>query len=278
MTIVFLTFFRNFAKLGGGENTSFIQIKAELKTEINTFLLNNPNKIWFTTASTTIKKDTTTGNANNYRVIKKPSISLNKDIVGVSKWFIGSDTIVNSFPIIEGTGKMISGDTAQMIIGYKEAAMMKREWVFKKAGDSINNFFGLWTVKIVWILWPTNTLLDEVHIINKRWFNTLAINNSLTLEETPFDGADLFYSYDQNNIPLKLNSLINSKKLSYKIEGKEYIAIYLWYDAAQEMRDEKEFNKIFDIIEEDGKEYIIAWIAKKTYTLLDMMHFVPKGK
>lgn len=78
------------------------------------------------------------------------------------------------------------------------------------------------------------------------------------LEETPFDGAELFYTYDQNNIPFKMKDLINSKKPIYNLDGKNYIAIYLGYDTAQEMKAEKEFTKLFDIIEEDGQEYIIA--------------------
>ncbi len=44
------------------------------------------------------------------------------------------------------------------------------------------------------------------------------------------------------------------------------------------MRNGKEFKKIYDTIEENGINYSIAGVAKKTYTLLDMMHFIPKGK
>ena len=96
------------------------------------------------------------------------------------------------------------------------------------------------------------------------------------MKETPFDGVDIYYSYDQENIPVQLKNIINLKKPKYTIAGKEYTAIYLGYDVAQEMRDEKEFSKIFDTVEEDGKAYIIAGITRKTYTLLDMMHFLPK--
>jgi hypothetical protein len=78
------------------------------------------------------------------------------------------------------------------------------------------------------------------------------------MKETPFDGEDLFYLYDKNNIPLKLKNIINPKKLTYNLDGKEYTAIYLGYDAAQEMREGKEFTKIYDTIEENGKEYIVA--------------------
>jgi hypothetical protein len=78
------------------------------------------------------------------------------------------------------------------------------------------------------------------------------------MAETPFDGEDIFYSYDENNIPVQFKNIINPKKLTYNIDEKEYIAIYLGYDAAIEMRDGKEFSKLFDTIEENGKNYIIA--------------------
>lgn len=76
--------------------------------------------------------------------------------------------------------------------------------------------------------------------------------------ETPFDGVEMYYAYDQNNIPIQFKNIVNPKKPTYNLDGKEYIAIYLGYDVAQEMRDGKEFSKLFDTIEENGKEYIIA--------------------
>lgn len=83
-------------------------------------------------------------------------------------------------------------------------------------------------------------------------------NNTVSMRETPFDGVDIYYSYDQENIPVQLRNIINIKKPKYTIADKEYTAIYLGYDVAQEMRDEKKFSKIFDTIEENGKNYIIA--------------------
>jgi hypothetical protein len=58
-----------------------------------------------------------------------------------------------------------------MIIGFTEAQMMKRERLIQKAGDSLKDFFGLSSVKIVGILAPTKTLLDEVHIMNAVAFS-----------------------------------------------------------------------------------------------------------
>jgi|GEM_PF-1560175 len=165
-----------------------------------------------------------------------------------------------------------------MIIGYAEAAMMKRERLFAKVGDSLTNFFGLEKVTIVGILGPTKTFLDEVHIMNRKGFDALDIDDSLIVQETPFDSSEFYFSYDQNNIPLKLQNIINPKKPSYTIDDKTYSAIYLGYDVAQEMKGKKEFSKLFDIVQEDGTEFIIAGLPKKTFTLLDMMHFIPTNQ
>jgi len=55
---------------------------------------------------------------------------------------LGSDSITDGLPIIEGTGIM-GGDEAEMIVGYTEAQMMKRERLINKVGDSLSGFFGL---------------------------------------------------------------------------------------------------------------------------------------
>lgn len=245
MTILFLWFFRNFAQIWNGQNLTFLsqRLSPALKTDLNKFIINTPNKIWFTPW-------------------------------WVPKIFLWTDKILSWLNISEWT--WIFTNEPEMIIGSKEAQMMKNERLIRKVWDSLNDFFGLPSVKIVWILSPTNTLLDEIHIINIKWFSGLAVNDSLLLKETPFDGADLFYLYDSNNIPLKLQYIVNPKKNTYTIDDKKYSAIYLWYDAAQEMKSEKEFSKQFDLIEEEWNDFIIAWLPKKTYTILDMIHFVPK--
>ena len=248
MTIVFLTFFWNFAKIGNGQNNIFTNSinNPSIKKGITDFITNTPNKIWFTP-------------------------------IGIPKLFLGSNSITKDIPIIEGTGAM-KWDEAEMILGYSEAQMMKKERLFTKVGDSLSWFFGLWIVKIVGIAGATNTLLDMTHIMNTNWFTRLSVNDSLVMKETESSGIDMFFNYNQNNIPLLFRNSINTKKTMYNINGKEYTAIYLWYDAAIEMRNGKEFKKIYDTIEENGINYSIAGVAKKTYTLLDMMHFIPKGK
>ena len=54
-----------------------------------------------------------------------------------------------------------------MIIGSKEAKMMREEKLFEKPGDIINNFFGK-KVILVGIISETNSSLDMVHITPLR--------------------------------------------------------------------------------------------------------------
>jgi hypothetical protein len=51
-----------------------------------------------------------------------------------------------------------------VIIGSKEAAMMKEEKLFEKTGDTIKGFFGK-NIAIVGVLQETNTSIDMMHII-----------------------------------------------------------------------------------------------------------------
>jgi Cu+-exporting ATPase len=246
MTVVFLWFFRNFAQIGSGQNLSFISQKwsPALKTDLNQFIIDTPNKIWFTPW-------------------------------WVPKIFLETDDVLGWLKIAEWT--WIFTNESEMIIGFKEAQMMKNERLIKKAGDSLSGFFGLPSVKIVWILAPTNTLLDEVHIMNNEWFSWLDVQNSLFITQTPFEELKIFYLYDNDNIPLKLQNIINPRKHTYTIDGKIYHAIYVWYDEAQMMIEENLFKKKYDTITNlFGNDIIIAGLPKKTYTTLDMMHFVPR--
>jgi hypothetical protein len=128
-------------------------------------------------------------------------------------------------------------------------------------------------VKIVGILAPTNSVLDESHILNAAGFEALKIEQSLLMKATPKNEVKLFYLYDAEHLPVKMQSLIDVKQPLY--EG--HIALYIGYDEAKMMKSEDLFRRPFDVIEElFGNEVVIAGVAKKTYTLLDMMHFVPK--
>jgi hypothetical protein len=70
----------------------------------------------------------------------------------------------------EGDGIDDASQEAEMLLGYDEAKMMREEGLFRKVGDGLSDFFGLPFVKIVGILAPTNSILDESHILNRAGF------------------------------------------------------------------------------------------------------------
>lgn len=181
--------------------------------------------------------------------------------------------------ILEWSWAFDWSQTPQMIIGFTEAQMMKDEGLIKGVGEILSGFFGLPTVKIIGILAPTNTFLDEVHILNTPGFNELSIQDSLFLTKNPENDLKIFYLYDQENIPLKLKNKITLQPTTYEKDGTKYISLSIWYDEAQMMIRENLFQKVWDTIPDlFGNDVIITSIGKKTYTALDMMHFVPKDE
>ena len=113
--------------------------------------------------------------------------------------------------------------------------------------------------------------------MNNEWFSWLDVQNSLFITQTPFEELKIFYLYDNDNIPLKLQNIINPKKHIYTIDWTTYHSTYVWYDEAKMMIEEDLFQKKFDVITWFfDNDIIIAGLPKKTYTTLDMMHFVPR--
>jgi hypothetical protein len=127
------------------------------------------------------------------------------------------------------------------------------------------------------ILKPTGTFLDDTHILSTANHTKLIFPESLMILETPLEEMEYFYLYDEAIIPPLLKTIINPRKETYTIDGKEYLSMYVGYDDAQMMREEGEFSKLYDIIsDEAGSDVIVAGLPKRTFTSLDMMHFVPK--
>ena len=66
-------------------------------------------------------------------------------------------------------------------------------------------------------------------------------------------------------------------KLSYNIEGKRFLPIYIGYNEAAMMKKEKLFTNNQDRITGlFGSDVLVAGVAKKNFTVLDEMHFVSK--
>ena len=109
-------------------------------------------------------------------------------------------------------------------------------------GSEISNFFGVPRVRITGILEPTNTFLDSVDIMSTATLNSLKLREDLVITQSPLGELSYYYLYDADNIPSQFSSLINPKKLSFYIDGKTYLPIYIGYTDAQEMLEAKEFS------------------------------------
>ncbi len=240
MVIVFTFGFFEFAKLSSGmENNGMnVQVSIEEATTLNNFLANGQSKINF-------------GEAN-------------------PKLFLGADSLPGMLKASEGT--LIIGND-EIVIGYNEAMMMKQEKLIKGPGDSLKDFFGLSSVKIVGIIEPTGTLVDEYHFVNQA---TLAkMTNVAELKYVAEkEIIKSFYFVDGANTPEKLKNDIKSFA-PVTLGDKTYLPIYIGSKEAEMMIENKLITKVGDTIDDlFGNAVIVAGILPETKTSLDMMHFV----
>jgi hypothetical protein len=174
--------------------------------------------------------------------------------------------------ISEGT---VSLKKNEMVIGYKEAMMMKEEKLIKKTGDSLSNFFGIPSMKVVGILAPTGTNIDNYHLVNGETYERMQGEVNIQSLIAPDNSVKLF-SVITGEVPqLIANEVAPQLLLPVRIGSAEYIPLFIGADEAKMMIDEKLFSKRGDSIEGFfGNNVIIAGVLPKTNTSLDTMHFV----
>lgn len=254
MVVVFLGVFIEFARFSSQMSgpieaksglAAYVMSSPKVRTIINSTLIDNPSKIAF---------------ADNF-----------------PKLFLSVNQLPQGIKLSEGTADL--SQEGDVIIGSAEASMMIEEGLIKGVGSEIPNFFGLPKLKVVGILAPTGTILDEYHLFSPTSFDLLTkANSDILVSQTPLEDLKVFYLYDENNIPEALSSLINPAKTSYTIDDTTYLSTIVGYDEAKMMMDEKIFSKKFDTLKNFfGNNVIITGLPKKTLTSLDMMHFVPKA-
>lgn len=162
-----------------------------------------------------------------------------------------------------------------LVLGPTEANMMIREGLIKGVGSELTDFFGVKKIRITGILEPTGTFLDEVHIVSQEAFASMTIGKDLVIKNDPKLGLLFYYQYDENNIPPQLVGQIDVANPTTTIGGKEYEKMYVGYTDARLMMKLGLFEKLGSILDD---KYVIAGLPKKTYTMLDMMHFVRRGR
>lgn len=240
MVVIFTFGFFEFAKLSSSmeDNGMTVTVSVQTATTINTFVASGETKINF--------------NEN------------------VPKLILGADNFPNILKAKEGT--LVLGDD-EMVLGYSEAMMMKEEKLINGVGDSLKDFFGLSSVKIVGILEPTGTLLDSYHVINK---NTLAkMPTTATFKNiAEQEIIKSFYFVVFSNTPEKLKDSIGSFS-PVTLGTKKYLPIYIGSSEARMMIEAKLITKVGDTIDNlFSNDVIVAGILPETKTPLDMMHFV----
>ena len=189
---------------------------------------------------------------------------------GNPKLFLQVDTIPASLKVTEGVAVLQDNE---IILGASEAAMMKRLGLIKGVGDSLNDFFGLKSAKIVGILAPTNTMIDEYHLVNKNTFASLQ-NVAKLQYVAEKEIIKEFYTVTDKNMPEKFAGIIGNFNLIEK-NGKKYKPVYIGSAEAQMMINKKLISKDGDTIDNlFGNDVIVAKILSKTKTSMDMMHFV----
>ena len=240
MIIVFTFGFFEFAKLSSGMESQGMKaiVSAQTANTLNQFIAGNQTKINFSE--------------------------------GNPKLILGADGIPDALKAKEGN---LALNNDEMILGYNEAMMMKKENLIKSVGDSLKDFFGLPSVKIVGILEPTGTLVDDYHFVNN---NTLAkMTNAGEFKViVESDGLELYYKESKESLPDNLKNKISNFDAVW-LGSKKYLPVYIGYSDAVEMIKGKEFSKVGDVFDDfAGNSVIIAGILPETKTSLDMMHFV----
>lgn len=243
MVVVFTFGFFEFAKLSSSmeDNGMGATVSIQTATSINTFIAGGETKINFAE--------------------------------GNPKLILGADSLPGMLKVKEGTSAL---NNDEMIIGYKEAMMMKEEKLINGVGDSLKDFFGLPNVKIVGILEPTGTLLDDYHFVNN---NTLAkMTTSANVKHVAEkEIIKSFYFNTDSNTPEKLKSNIKGFEV-VTLGDKKYLPIYIGSSEAKMMIENKLITKTGDTIDNFfGNNIIVAGVLPETKTSLDMMHFVGTG-
>lgn len=243
LIIVFTSIFISFASLNTTDKfeQSYTKDNNEILTTITEFVTTSKNKINITETS-------------------------------APKIFLFAENLPNNIKIKSWINSL---KAQEMVIWYMEAKMMISEWLISWVWDTLNNFFGIDKVKVIWILAKTDTALDDVHILNLAHYDTLIWDSeSLKYYSTPDKLAiRTFYLFDENNIPSFFKKDIDlSNNLSW-----DYLKMYVWFLDANMMERLKLVDAIWDKLEDFfGNKVIYFKKLKRNYSAYDMMHFLPK--
>ncbi len=233
--------------------------------------------IWFAWVNKTDKFETVYTKNNNVVLEDITKFVLNsKNKINISevapKIFMFTNEVPQTLKIKSWTNKL---NENEVIIWYMEAQMMIDLWLIKWVWSEIDNFFWVDKIKVVWILSKTDTILDDVHIMNLANYEKLIWDSeSLKFFETPDHLAlRTFYLYDEKNIPAYFTNNLELKNLFLD----KYLKMYIWFLDANMMVNLWLVKGLWEKLDDFfGNNVVYFEKLKKTYTSYDMMHFVSK--
>ena len=193
---------------------------------------------------------------------------------GSPKLFIANDA-VNKITAKEGKSTIDSEN--EVIIGSKEALVMREENLFKNVGDEIPNFFGIPSAKVVGVLAESDSIVDEAHIISTSVFEKMDADKlKIKLAETTF--KKFYVIQGTSSIPDLLKNEMQKNNFNTITIGKNsYLPVIIGANEAKMMIDENIFKKEGDILEDFfGNKVMVTKILPQTGTMLDDLHFVGK--
>jgi hypothetical protein len=164
--------------------------------------------------------------------------------------------------------------TIDMYIWYMEAQMMWHEWLFTNIGDSIENFFGLPQVRIAGVLAPTKTFIDEMHFfVNPQTYAQVNWTENVYFDVTPTQELKVFYLYGTGD------RIYPQKFSAPPVQWNDgYTTMMMWFGEAGMMKSEKLYTTAGDRLDDFFWQAVQIWPdLKKTFTALDMMHFLPRN-
>jgi len=175
-------------------------------------------------------------------------------------------------------GESVPGENT-VVIGGAEAAMMRREGLFKRQGDTITGLFGIDPV-VGGVLKKTFGLMDDMHFVSKSEYEKMeGERDRLFIAIKDNKSPKLFFVLATGEAPPIKLSFAEGSLSDYtvrEIDGKPYYPVILGSAEAAMMEFEQLFKKPGDTIEGFfGVDIVITGILSKTNSIVDMAHISP---
>ncbi len=166
-----------------------------------------------------------------------------------------------------------------VVIGSAEAAMMRREGLFKGPGDKITGFFGIDPV-VGGVLKKTYGIVDDMHFVSESEYEKVqGEEGRVFIAIKDNKSPKLFFVLPVGEAPPLTLPFAEGSLADYSvrvINGKQYYPVILGSGEAAMMRFERLLKEPGDTIDGFfGRDIVIIGVLAKTNTIIDMAHISP---